>query len=111
MENEIHGFLSGIPLFANLPEKELALVAGEIEEKKFPRRTILAVQGRTELDGVYIIKSGTMELFYETDGEKNIKGVLEPGEIFGGVSILMNAGFSVRTVQVVADATVYLLPK
>ncbi len=111
MENEIHGFLSGIPLFANLPEKEVALVAGEIEEKKFPRRTILAVQGRTELDCVYIIKSGTMELFYETDGEKNIKGVLEPGEIFGGVSILMNAGFSVRTVQVVADATVYVLPK
>ncbi len=63
MENEIHKFLSGVPLFAHLPEKEMSWVAGEIEEKRFPRRTILAVQGRTELDCVYIIKSGTMELF------------------------------------------------
>ncbi len=111
MKYDIHEFLSGIPLFANLPKNEMALLADEIVEKKLPRRTILAVQGRTELDCVYIIKSGTMELFYESDGEKNIQGVLEPGETFGGVSILMNAGFSVRTVQVVADATVYALPK
>ncbi len=111
MKHDIYEFLSGISLFAKLPKNEMALVTDEIIEKKLPRRTILAVQGRTELDCVYIIKSGTMELFYETDGEKNIKGLLEPGETFGGVSILMNAGFSVRTVQVVADATVYALPK
>ncbi|MBW2411245.1 MAG: cyclic nucleotide-binding domain-containing protein, partial [Deltaproteobacteria bacterium] len=111
MKNDIHEFISGIALFAHLPKNEMALVADEMVEKKLPRRTILAVQGRTELDCVYIIKSGRMELFYETHGEKNIKGVLEPGETFGGVSILMNAGFSVRTVQVLADATVYALPK
>jgi CBS domain-containing protein len=84
-------------------------VAGEIELKKYPKTTILSVQGRTKLDCVYIIKAGSMELFYETEGQKNIKGILEPGETFGGVSILMNAGISVRTVQVVADATLYVL--
>jgi len=110
MEDQIYRFLKGLPLFARLPKKEVSYVAGEIEVKTYPRSTILAVQGRTKLDCVYIIREGSMELFYETDGEKAIKGILEPGEIFGGVSILMNAGISVRTIQVVADATLYVLP-
>lgn len=109
MEDKIGKFLAGFPPFSKLPKKEVSFVAGEIEVKKYPKSTILAVQGRTKLDCVYIIKAGSMELFYETDGQKNIKGILEPGETFGGVSILMNAGISVRTVQVVADATLYVL--
>ncbi|MBW2438021.1 MAG: cyclic nucleotide-binding domain-containing protein [Deltaproteobacteria bacterium] len=110
MENQIYKYLSSLPFFSGLPKKEVSFVAGEIVVKKYPKSTILAVQGRTKLDCVYIIKAGSMELFYETDGQKNIKGNLEPGETFGGVSILMNAGISVRTVQVVADATLYVLP-
>ena len=109
MEEKVFKFLSGLALFSKLSKKEVSFVAGEIEEKKYPKNTILAVQGRTKMDCVYIIKSGSMELFYETAGQKSIKGLLEPGESFGGVSILMNAGISVRTVQVVADATLYVL--
>jgi len=63
------------------------------------------------LDCIYIITDGKMELFYATNGEKEITGVLEKGETFGGVSILMNAGISVRTVQVINDATLYVLPQ
>ena len=111
MEDKISKFLSGCPLFSKLPKKEIAFVAGEIEVKKYPKSTILAVQGRTKLDCVYIIRAGSMELFYEIEGQKSIKGSIEPGETFGGVSILMNAGISVRTVQVVADATLYVLPQ
>ncbi|MCP4631108.1 MAG: cyclic nucleotide-binding domain-containing protein [bacterium] len=111
MKDKISKFLAGFPLFSKLPKKEVSFVAGEIEEKKYPKSTILAVQGRTKMDCVYIIKSGSMELFHETAGQKSIKGLLEPGESFGGVSILMNAGISVRTVQVVADATLYVMPQ
>ncbi|UCD80668.1 MAG: cyclic nucleotide-binding domain-containing protein [Desulfobacterales bacterium] len=103
--------MSGLPLFSMLPKKEVAFAAGEMSEIKYPKTTVLSVQGRTKLDCVYIIKEGTMELFYETDGEKQIKGTLETGETFGGVSILMNAGISVRTVQVVNDATLYVFPQ
>jgi CBS domain-containing protein len=111
MENHIYKFLSGLPLFSKLPKKEVSFVADKIEVKKYPKSTILAVQGRTKLDCVYIVRSGAMELFYETDGQKNVKGVLEPGEAIGGVAILMNAGISVRTVQVVADATLFVVPQ
>lgn len=111
MKNQISTFLKGLPLFAGLPEEDISFIAGEVEVKTYPRSTILAVQGRTRLDAVYIIRQGSMELFYETDGEKDITGSLKPGETFGGVSILMNAGISVRTVQVVADAMLYVLPQ
>ena len=111
MEDKIFKSLSELPLFSKLPKKEVFFVAGEIEVKKYPKTTILSVQGRTKLDCIYILKEGRMELFYESHGEKDIKGVLEPGDTFGGVSILMNAGISVRTVQVAADATVYVLPQ
>jgi CBS domain-containing protein len=109
MEDQVHKFLSGLPLFSGLSKKEVSFVTDEITIKKYPKTTILSVQGRTKLDCVYIIKEGRMELFYESHGERDLKGVLEPGDTFGGVSILMNAGISVRTVQVVADATLYVL--
>ena len=111
MENQIYKFLSESPLFSKLPKKEIAFVADEIKVKKYPKSTILAVQGRTKLDCVYIVKTGSMELFFEAEGQKRIKSNLKPGETFGGVSILMNAGISVRTVQVIADATLLALPQ
>ena len=80
MEDKISKFLSGFPLFSKLPKKEISFVSGEIKVKKYPKSTILAVQGRTKLDCVYIIKEGRMELFYESHGERDLKGVLEPGD-------------------------------
>ncbi len=77
----------------------------------FPKNAVLSVQGKTKLESVYIIEEGSLELFYETDGEKVLTGFLKPGEIFGGICILMNAGISVRTVKIVEDATLYTLPQ
>jgi len=111
MDDKIYKFLSGLPLFSMLPEKEVAFISEEITEIKYPKSTVLSVQGRTKLDCVYVIKSGKMELFYESNGERENKGTLDKGETFGGVSILMNAGISVRTGQVVNDATLYVIPQ
>ena len=111
MKDQIYQFLSQTPPFSKLPENELSLVAGEMTEEILPKNIILAVQGKTKLESVYIIKEGALELFYETDGEKELTGFLEPGEIFGGMAILMNAGISVRTVKIVDDATLYTIPQ
>jgi CBS domain-containing protein len=108
MQDQICQFLSKLPLFSDLPENELSQMAGEISVEIFPKNTVLSVQGRTKLESVYIIKEGLLELFYETNGERELSGSLKPGESFGGVSILMNAGISVRTVKIVDDATLYM---
>ena len=111
MQDQVFQFLSELPLFSELPENELSRLVADISVMTYPKSTILSVQGRTKLDCVYIIKEGLLELFYESDGEREIKGFLKPGDIFGGISILMNAGISVRTVQVVDDAMLYHLPQ
>ena len=111
MKNEIVAFLADLPPFSKLPEKELSRVVGKVSMKTYPQKTVLSVQGRTTLDCVYIIQKGSLELFYETDGGKTLSGFLRPGESFGGICILMNAGLSVRTVQTVDDATLFTLPQ
>jgi len=111
MKDEIFKYLANLPPFAKLPEEDLAMAAERASVKTFPKKTILSVQGRTTLKHVYILKEGSLELFYETENEKTLSGFLKPGEIFGGIYILMNAGLSVRTVQTVDDATLYTLPQ
>jgi CBS domain-containing protein len=111
MQDQIYQFLSNLPLFSDLPENELSQVVKEISVEMFPKNTILSVQGKTKLERIYIIKEGSLELFYETNGKKELSGSLKSGESFGGVSILMNAGISVRTVKIVDDATLYTLPR
>jgi CBS domain-containing protein len=111
MKDDIIKILADLPPFANLPEEDLARAVEQASVKTFPKKTILSVQGRTILKHVYIIKEGSLELFYETENEKTLSGFLKPGEIFGGIYILMNAGLSVRTVQTVDDVTLYTLPQ
>ena len=111
MKDQIYQFLSQTPPFSELPENELLRVAAEMSVENFPKDTVLSVQGKTKLESIYIIKEGSLELFYDTGGEKELIGLLKPGEIFGGICILMNAGISVRTVKVVDDATLYTLPQ
>ncbi len=111
MNDDIFQFLSKLPPFSKLPEKELMQAVNKVSLKKYPKKTILSVQGRTTLECVYIIKKGSLELFYETSNEKTLSGFLQPGEIFGGIYILMNAGLSVRTVQTVDDVMLYTLPQ
>ena len=91
MQDEILQFLSDLPPFSKLPEKELSQAVNKALVKTYPKKTILSVQGRTTLDCVYIVKKGSLELFYETEDEKTLSGFLQPGDIFGGIYILMNA--------------------
>ena len=111
MKDEILQFLSNLAPFSRLPEKDLSKITSEVAIQEYPQKTILSVQGRTILDRVYIIKEGSLELFYESEDERTLSGFLQPGEIFGGIYILMNAGLSVRTVQTVDNATLYTLPQ
>ena len=89
MEDEVYTFLSGLPLFSGLPKKEVALVADEITVKKYPKTTVLSVQGRTKLDCVYIIKEGRMVVVQNNeDGTEVELAELGPGECIGEMSLL-----------------------
>ena len=111
MSQSILTFLSKQAPFSELPPAECKRIAESIRIENYDSGHNLSMQGRTKLESIYIVREGILELFYESRGEKEMSGIIKPGEVFGGISILMNAGISVRSVKVVEDATVYILPE
>jgi len=111
MPDTVLTFLSKQAPFSKLPRSELKRISESVSVENHASGHELSTHGRTILEHVYIVKDGLLELFHESDGEKEMSGFLKQGEIFGGISILMNAGISVRSVKVVEDADLYILPK
>ncbi len=112
MSGQALQFLKTIPIFASLPAHELENIAEHVYVKRAVRGTVLARQGETPIEEILIVRSGILELFYtNVKGEKILSGNLQPGDIFGGISLLMNAGVAVRTVRVERDASFYMLSK
>jgi CBS domain-containing protein len=103
-------FLSGIDPFSFLPEVEIDHAAQSLSRMNYPRGTILFVQGKTRVGYLYILQKGAAERYFEESGKKTMLGILSEGDIYGGISILLNDGVSVRTMEVVEDSVFCLLP-
>lgn len=104
-------FLSGVAPFSFLPEEAVELAATEISMVFHTKGTVLFSQGRTRVGYLYILHKGSAERYYERNGEKSMRDILAEGDIYGGISMLINDGLSVRTMEVTEDAYFYLLPK
>lgn len=109
MKNKDIRFISDFPPFDSLPENEINKIKGRITKLSLAKGKILSVQGKTEIDKIYIVKTGILELYYEKFGKKTLTGTLKPGNIFGAISILMNSGISVRSVVAKEDSSLYIL--
>jgi len=104
-------FLAGIDPFSFLPEEELVEIAAKLSAVQFPKNTVLFIQGRTRIGHLYILHKGAADRYYEEAGKKTMHSVLGEGDSYGGISILLNDGISVRTLQVKETSYFYLLPK
>ncbi len=103
-------FLSGVDPFTFLPEEEIKRTARQLSRASFPKGMVLFVQGQTRLGYLYILQKGAAERYFEENGEKTMRGILSEGDIYGGISMLLNDGLSVRTMEVIEDSTFFLLP-
>jgi CBS domain-containing protein len=103
-------FLSDIVPFTFLPEEEIVSAAGSLSRVSYPKGTVLFVQGKTRVGYLYILQRGAAERYYEENGEKTMRGILSEGDIYGGISMLLNDGIAVRTMEVVENSTFCMLP-
>jgi CBS domain-containing protein len=110
MENSTRNFLSQLHVFSLLPEDELTLVADAAVLRSFPSGKILFTQGGAKVDGIYILREGEIELYYERDEQKSQRTSLLAGDIFGGIAVLVNSGVTVRTVRVAQETECYVIP-
>ena len=111
MSVEIRKYLAKMQHFAMLPEQELDRLTSSAEEKSLAKGTQLAIKSQTNIAHIYIIKRGQLSLYDEVQGQSRLGGYIKSGEVFGGITLLMNSGISLRTVRVDADTDAYLIPK
>lgn len=111
MNEQAFKYLSGMPHFSFLPESELKKISDKTSFKSYPKDTLFAVQNKTKIDNIFVVEKGSFSLYDEKQGEKKLIGHIKPGEVFGGITILMNGGISLRTVIVDKNCSGYMIPK
>ena len=110
MTSQIFSFLSNMPHFSLLPESDLEKITAAVTERKHPKGTVLAVKGETRIENIFIVTKGSLSLHDEKKGEWKLIGYIKAGEVFGGITILMNSGISLQTVMAETDCRGYLIP-
>jgi uncharacterized membrane protein len=103
-------FLKDIPLFAPMDDQERSAIASLMEEVTFaPGRQIFHERDPGAV--CYVIRSGRVELsVLDENGEKLVVEVLEPGELFGELSLL-DGGTRSATAQALTHVEVLLLER
>lgn len=111
MSQDYFLFLSNIEPFSFLPEKEIKHISDLIQVEFFNEKKILFRQGISRLEKIYILNEGTAERFYESIDKKIVRDALHKGEIFGGISILLNESIAIRSLEIQDNTSFYTFPK
>lgn len=111
MSQDFFLFLSNIEPFSFLPEKEIKHISDLIQVELFNEKKILFRQGISKLKKIYILKEGTAERFYEATDKKIVTDALHKGEVFGGISILLNESIAIRSLKIQDNTCFYTFPK
>ncbi len=85
--------LAAIPLFSELEEEQLTLVAGYLKRRSFSEREII-VKRDSPGDALFIIVAGKAKVSYVEEENETIIAVLSAGEFFGELSIIDGEGRS-----------------
>ena len=99
--------LKNIPLFKNLAEDDLALVATQLYRENYPKGATVFNKGDFG-DTLYLIESGQVAVVGE-NGKETI-AFLGPGSFVGEISLLLASPRS-ATLQVLLDARMWTLSK
>jgi CRP/FNR family cyclic AMP-dependent transcriptional regulator len=93
--------LKKVPLLAGLSDRELARLAGQLHERRFPAGSTVVSEGATGT-GFFVITEGEAEV--EVGGQVRTK--LGPGDYFGEMA-LIDEGIRSATITAMTDLTCY----
>ncbi|MBC2709574.1 MAG: cyclic nucleotide-binding domain-containing protein [Desulfosarcina sp.] len=121
MENEFYAsivsaehafrFLADIVPFSFLPESERREISYMLSLAYYPKNTVLFIQDQSIVQNLYILQKGAAQRYYEEAGKKNLRALLGEGDLYGGISMLVNDGVSVRTLEVEEESYFYTLSR
>jgi CRP-like cAMP-binding protein len=80
--------LRTVPLFRQVPERDLLALAGLVRERRQPRGSLILTQG-DEGEALFLIRTGQVKVsVVAEDGREVILSVLGPGSFFGEMALL-----------------------
>ncbi len=74
-----------VPLFADLDQGELQLLADSMHERTFPAEEIVTAEGAAAADGFFVIESGEAEVTVQGQPRRTMTA----GDYFGEIALLM----------------------
>ncbi|HUY92179.1 MAG TPA: Crp/Fnr family transcriptional regulator [Pirellulales bacterium] len=102
-------FLKRCNPFEQLPAEELAKVESRCRARNFPRSSPIYLPA-DEANGVLLLASGRVKICsFSAEGKQAILAFIEPGELFGELS-LFDAGERDEYAEAVEASTVVLIP-
>lgn len=110
MMTPISDALIHISPFSFIPRQELEDLEENMAVENYPRGTRLFVQGISPVGKLYVIRKGVAEKFFDQGLNRILKDRLEEGDNYGGISILLNDGISVRSLVLLEDTEFFTLP-
>jgi CBS domain-containing protein len=108
---QVQAFLCSISPFRDLPQNEITTVAANLHTSTYSSGHNLFVQDETVVTHIMIVQAGSPERTIIANGQPRVHEVLEPGRIFGGISILFNNGIATSSVRCKAPTTVHWLDR
>ncbi len=96
--------------FSLLPDDVLHGLTEMLEEQTFNKEGIIYHQEKSKLRGVDLIVEGQYEsFFYDSLQNKRVIEIHKAGNVYGGVSVLLNRKKSLKTVMAAKGTVVYFL--
>jgi len=106
---DLQDFLSRVPLFSSVPADQIRALAGLFTREFYHKGDIICRQGEPG-DSMYVIRSGMVSVFKESDGQKFFVSELKRGNFFGEMSLLSGARRN-STVEASLDVTVFCMTR
>ncbi len=102
--------LKDIPLFSLLDEQERAVLAQNLDERSFLAGQIIIHEGEPG-NAMFVVGRGQVELFIkDKEGQKVILEHVQPGELFGELSLLDEAPRSASAIAT-QNTTLYVIDR
>ena len=111
LTSNVKKFIQSIEPFTFLTPKESNDLVETISLRREPAGKILFTQAESEIKNLYIIEDGALEVYYDSQPDKQLQDVLGEGDTFGGISILCNNSFAVRTVRTIEKTVFLVVPR
>jgi len=103
-------FLREVPFFANLETEELEKVASLLITRKYDRGTNVFLEGG-EGDEFYLIQSGVVKIYKESETREIILALFGEGDFFGEMAVLENEQTRSASAMIMEQSVLYVLKR